>query len=211
MPLLDSPVSDSILCKPSPDPWERVRVWRLRFVPVRATLAALVAMAIGVWIAHRVNSSVTADEIREYVLRHTEGDTTATAAWLRLCTAQIPLYVLLFCAGLTRFSGALSNGVLLVAGMTDGATLALLWNAASFDLAPAALPVAYLLRAVAELVLRVYLATAACRLARHMDDRDRGREGSFPLRRLLVHYVAAFVSVIAALAVACLGYVLLAF
>jgi hypothetical protein len=118
---------------------------------------------------------------------------------------------MLFCAGLTRFSGALTSGVLLTCGMADGAALALLWYAATQGLAPVALPVACLLRVATELALRVCMATAACRLARRMDDRDCEGAGDYPSFRLLARYIAAFVLVIGAVAVVCLGYVVLIF
>ena len=217
MPLLNRPSADISAVPPrsmpdrrSADPWERVRAWRLRYVPVRAALVVLLAIMLGLWVARNVIPTVSADEMFNAIRRHTVKDGTI-AVWLRLCTAQFPLYILLFCAGLTRFSGALTNGVLLVSGMTDGATLALLWHAAGCGIAPSTLPVVYLLRAVAETALRVCMAIAACRLARRMDDRDRERAGNRLPLRLIARYIATFAVVIAAVAVTCFGYSVLAF
>lgn len=222
MPLLNRPSADMSSAIPhsmpnrrSADPWARVRVWRLRYVPVRAALVAVLAVAFGLWVAHRVIPSVPIGEITNSVSRHGSED-GIIPAWLRLCAAQFPLYVLIFCAGLTRFSGALTNGVLLASGMADGATLALLWYVSGHGIAPAAVPVAYLLRVAVELILRVCMATAACRLARYMDDRQDDRRddhggGNGPLLRRIARYAATFLLVIAATAAACLGYVVLAF
>ena len=194
------------------DPWVRVRAWRMRYVPVRATLVALAAVCFGLWITRGAIPTVSTGEISAYICSHSSDGDTAAALWMRLLAAQLPLYVLLFCAGLTRFSGALTNGVLLVSGMTDGATLALLWHSASVGTIPTVLPVAYCLRAAVEIALRVCMATVACRLARRMDDRQREQGvGNDTLIPATVRYVATFVLVIASVAVACLGYVVLAF
>lgn len=192
------------------DPWARVRSWRLRYVPVRATLIALLAVTLGAWITHRVIPTLPVRELTDAIRLHTAGEGTI-AVWMRLFASQSPLYILLFCAGMTRFSGALTNGVLLVSGMIDGATLTLLWYAAGHGEASVALLVAYLLRATTETALRVCLATAACRLARCMDDRECGGEGNGLQTRLIVRYAATFSVVIIAVALVCLGYVVLAF
>ena len=217
MPILNRPSADISAVSPrsmpdrrSADPWERVRAWRLRYVPVRAALVALLAIVLGLWVARNVIPTVSADEIVNAIRRHTAKDGTI-AVWLRLCAAQFPLYVLLFCAGLTRFSGALTNGVLLVSGVSDGATLALLWYSAGCGMAPSALPVVYLLRTVAETALRVCMAIAACRLARRMDDRDCKRVGNCLPLCLIARYIATFAVVIAAVSVTCFGYAVLAF
>ncbi len=196
---------------PNGDSRALVRSWRLRYVPVRAALVALAAVCLGLWVTCGTVSTVSADEIGSYIRGHTSGGGSVVALWMRLCAAQIPLYVLLFCAGLTRFSGALTNGVLLVCGMADGATLALLWHLASIGSAPTALFVAFLLRAAAELVFRVCMATAACRLARRMDDRECEGAGNYLTVGLLARYVVAFVLIVGAVAAACLGYAVLIF
>ena len=218
MPLPNRPSLDisSVCPRSMPDglssePWTRVRAWRIRYVPVRAALVAFLAFALGLWGTRGVLPTVSADEIGLYIHGHALGEGSILALWMRLCAAQLPLYVLLFCAGLTRFSGALTSGVLLTCGMADGAALALLWYAATQGLAPVALPVACLLRVAIELALRVCMATAACRLARRMDDRDCEGAGDYPSFRLLARYIAAFVLVIGAVAVVCLGYVVLIF
>jgi len=213
MLLPNRPSSDVSCPNPIPNGNSRalIRAWRLRYVPVRAALVALAAVCLGLWVTCGAVSALPADEIGAYIRGHTSGSDSVIVLWTRLCAAQLPLYVLLFCAGLTRFSGALTNGVLLVCGMADGATLALLWHMASAGTVPTVFCVAFLLRTAAELILRVCMATAACRLARRMDDRECEGAGNDPTFGLLARYVATFVLVVGAVAAVCLGYVALVF
>lgn len=133
-----------------------------RSEPIRTLLISLSALALGLWLWELFLPCLPAATREEILMSHLP---TAAAhpllSWLRLSAARAPVWLLFSVAGLTRFSGGLTSGLLLYRGVCDGMALRLLFASE----APKALWVVFTLWCLLDLAIRLACTRGARRMA----------------------------------------------
>lgn len=181
--------------------WERTRPWRL-------LLLTLLSMLSGGFLLRILLPLMPTDTLAELCRAHTEplrqGGLAPLLVWLRLLARQLPVLLLLAAAGLTRFSGALTSGVLLWRGVSDGAVVCLLlalWRGTARLSDAALLPscglwlAAFAVKALFDAALRIVMAGEARRLAVTLSPLPGVEHAAAPpspatVRALLWHYLS---------------------
>jgi hypothetical protein len=142
---------------------------------LRCCLLSLLSLCAGMALFRWVLPCLPADFISKAVGAHLPaGSGEALRSWLRLFGVRLPLYLLLWLAGLTRISGCLTSSLLAWRGLCEGTALGLLlylWRGGLTLRLPNSLPPAFLLAAYGvwvgfDLTARLLLSVSSRRLAR---------------------------------------------
>ncbi len=183
-----------------------------RSEPVRVCLMTLAAWVAGAWISLLF---LPVSSVEGLVTAHLAGAGEPVGFWLALCRARLPFWLLTALAGLTRFSGGLTSGVLVWRGLCDGAVLAQLGSAAvrGVDLPlPEGLSAGWFLWAVAvwcvlDTVIRLLQTIAARKMAR-VELKAPTSDGRMDpaLRGMLLRYAVISLGLLCADACVCAGY-----
>lgn len=156
---------------------QRARLARLirRTEWLRCCLLSLLSLCAGMVLFWWVLPYLPADSLARVLDSHLPaGSGEAPPAWLRLSGVRLPLYLLLWLAGLTRFSGCLTSSLLVWRGLCEGAAFGLLlslWRGGlpvplPDGLTPAALLIAFAVWTGFDLTARLLLSVSSRWLAR---------------------------------------------
>ena len=152
--------------------------------PVRCVLLSVAAILCGIWLTMYGLSDREAavEAVRAYLAGL---ETSVGLFFLRSGVSLLPFWLMLVLSGLCIFSGALSNTVLILEGLCDGAVLGALVITEAVQGGHAALPVLFAVRMLCLLALRCFLAVQSRSVAASLGDPayqlDPGTPGISPL------------------------------
>ncbi len=105
--------------------WHRTRYLRTAFLSVLALLVGALTMRL---LLPCIPPSALKSICHAHITPLQTDGAAPLTVWLRLLWRRFPLFLLLAAAGMTRFSGGLTSVVLILGGLSDGATVAFLYS-----------------------------------------------------------------------------------